>query len=1019
MKNTIITLLGILLLSQYGWADIDVTSLYLQNAGFDDEKHFDYTTADNGNVSQEILDVYGWSKDISVDYTITGVYQIGTAKTFNTYGVIPSRNYDGNVQGGCLALSTGWDQSLKFYQTITLPAGSYKLQAAFYNGSNTSNGGSLLGWFSSHGESLSTLASFPTNEWTLDEVAFSLSEESTGRVQIGFQGAANGSANSAKVAVDFVKIMLIGDDNTLVAQMREQLNQTLSLAQKCYGEGTGNEAEQLKAKMDKAQSSLDNNGSYLLLYQQNQELQKQLTAYEWANATIEQPSDMTSMIVNNSFEEGFEGWAQSGMQTQSNSDFTRKEGKLYAEKWVSNGTFVGNAYVTQTIKDPLPKGIYILKANAHNTQGGVSNQQGAFLVSNNDSVEVSESKEYALQFTLLEEQLMIGYRMTQATGNWVAVDNFRLYYAAATMSDYKKEMQKRMDYGYELTNGNIGTECQSQLSDVLQKAEQWLKQPDLSTLSSLAQQLRTATEKAQNSLAKADFREKIENATGPKPVVTTDPRSARGATMAFGRATFEGSNIMEKGFCWSTEKNPTVLDNRSSLSYSNNGEIFVMDNLQPATLYYIRPYAITYDYAVGYGDAIRICTLPMGGVTWSYNNGGSAEENERINNAVGDAVTIWNHLTSIQGLHLTVNYGASTPTADCSYGGWMRVGPNASYQRTGTIQHEMCHAAGVGTTERWYNSAIYRQETTKGYWLGERTDQVVRFLENDDVSQLRGDNTHFWPYGINGAHEDNGTRMLYYANALIIQALGEDYLPPINGAFATPAYTFAQEEEESYYLLSAEANQPTLLQMTADGKIGLQTTDWRNALKDPAYAWNVRFDPSTQMYELRNVGRQSAISHYNTQVQSEAKSSYQLQMLGSRDKVTTNDLNLKSYWIIFADGSNHPLTLTASGNTVTAATFDHQNSATAQRWVLLSQKELRILAGEPTEKKEQTAPRHWMVYGGKGTLSFQTTDQGAWMEIYTLSGERVDRFYMQAGMYITRSYVPGIYIVNGKKQIVQ
>ena len=49
----------------------DITDHYLANAGFD--TRFDYTIDDTGNVAQEILDVDGWTKNISVNYTITGV----------------------------------------------------------------------------------------------------------------------------------------------------------------------------------------------------------------------------------------------------------------------------------------------------------------------------------------------------------------------------------------------------------------------------------------------------------------------------------------------------------------------------------------------------------------------------------------------------------------------------------------------------------------------------------------------------------------------------------------------------------------------------------------------------------------------------------------------------------------------------------------------------------------------------------------------------------------------------------
>lgn len=184
-------------------------------------------------------------------------------------------------------------------------------------------------------------------------------------------------------------------------------------------------------------------------------------------------------------------------------------------------------------------------------------------------------------------------------------------------------------------------------------------------------------------------------AMAQSPTVTTDTRFARGATMAFGRATFSsnGSAISERGFCWSSEtKEPTINDNVTKTVLSNNGLIFWMKNLQPATKYYARAYAKAADGSVGYGDAIKIVTLPKGTITWSYDNGGAEDANTRINNAVGSCVDYWNDLTSISDLYLNVHYGASTPTADCSYGGWMRVGPNSSYQRTGTIMHEALHA---------------------------------------------------------------------------------------------------------------------------------------------------------------------------------------------------------------------------------------------------------------------------------------------------------------------------------------
>ena len=206
----------------------------------------------------------------------------------------------------------------------------------------------------------------------------------------------------------------------------------------------------------------------------------------------------------------------------------------------------------------------------------------------------------------------------------------------------------------------------------------------------------------------------ISNPTDEAPEVVTDTRYARGSTLAFGRSTITGvaiGQLKEHGFCWSTDPEPTILDNRTTEFINNNGYIYVMRNLEPSTIYYVRAYAMTQGNAVGYGDPIKIITIPKGQITWTYNNGGPADANARINAAVGSAVDYWNNLTSIKGLNLTVNYGSGTPTADCSYGGWMRVGPNASYQRTGTILHEMGHAIGVGQHGMWWSPSLRKTAT--------------------------------------------------------------------------------------------------------------------------------------------------------------------------------------------------------------------------------------------------------------------------------------------------------------------
>ena len=179
------------------------------------------------------------------------------------------------------------------------------------------------------------------------------------------------------------------------------------------------------------------------------------------------------------------------------------------------------------------------------------------------------------------------------------------------------------------------------------------------------------------------------------PVVTTDMRYARGATMAFGRMTATGQNIVERGFCWAETPEPTVDDHKTVKYLSNNGNIYWLQDLTPATLYYMRAYAIDKAGNVGYGDVIRFYTIPKGQIKYTIRDGGTDAVKTRITNAVDKAVGYWNDLTSITGFSTNVGYDASVPTADCSYGGWVRVGSNESYQRTGTILHELLHGVGV------------------------------------------------------------------------------------------------------------------------------------------------------------------------------------------------------------------------------------------------------------------------------------------------------------------------------------
>lgn len=178
----------------HGQTLYDLSDVYLKNADFN--ANYDHAVGETGNVAQQICELPGWNKDFSVNYTIAGVYQIGTNKTFNG-AKVPDKAFDGTTSGGVLALSTGWEQALKYYQTVTLPAGNYTMKSAFFNGSDKSSGISLMAWLPDGGTPVkSSLTSFSVDNWTEDVVHFTLTETTTGRIQLGFQAPeSRGSAN--------------------------------------------------------------------------------------------------------------------------------------------------------------------------------------------------------------------------------------------------------------------------------------------------------------------------------------------------------------------------------------------------------------------------------------------------------------------------------------------------------------------------------------------------------------------------------------------------------------------------------------------------------------------------------------------------------------------------------------------------------------------------------------------------------------------------------------------------------
>lgn len=846
-------------------------------------------------------------------------------------------------------------------------------------------------------------------------------------VEIIYQGIGSGSAN-------------------------EELGITITDAENKYGDGSEKGAEALKEMIDKAKEIYQNEDADVQsIMEINSELKDAINVFLMASASVSKPAEQFDLILNRSFEDGFDYWTQEHMAIQSNSAFAHKSGNKYVEKWVSKGNHVGDAYVAQEIKN-LPLGIYILKVAAQNIQEDVSGaQSNAWIFANNNTATVNIIGDISLVFTNIESNTLVGFKALDATGNWLSCDNFRLYYAGGDYEDLKKELQHYVDKAKPYLDLKIESSVMSELTSALAAAETVLSESTADNYPTVARPLREATDAAQISLRafaklqdaidaaeevygdgnlndadkflsvinnakavndnlestqtemaneiakleKATFEFRVANASGTAPTVVTDKRYARGAIEAFGRMTVSGvstSQILEQGFCWSTTPEPTIFDNRSTDYLENNGRIYRM-SMKPATIYYMRAYAITKDYAVGYGDVIKMSTLPMGSVTYTYyNNNGGEFHNNKNNNALSEACQYWSNYTSIRGFHVTANYSPGTPTADCGYGGGMRIGSNTG-QRTGTMMHEMNHGIGGGTLGIWGGwEKSWMRDGINGDWVGERANGVVQFWENrNDITITAAyDGAHWgirayngvysdsdiWcnKYPFNGSHLEAGnwagpknwneTQIAYIGNSLIQQGFCEDGLVPVNyysGAFCLPAYVFEQDDNKKYYIKNESTDRGLLTSYLVEGKN--KRVQWieagaENVASNDSAAWYISFNPEKQYYQFKNAATGNYLSYSTTGlngIKTAAKTvptlNEQFHLMKGRVDVTIGKGNKKSthrgYWVIHPESKSNPDCLVASTSKKTsAATLDLYDEAAYQRWIFLD--------AEGTEKFEES-----------------------------------------------------------------
>lgn len=916
------------------------------------------------------------------------------------------------VAGGNAAGNASIKQVIK-----NLPAGSYTLVVAAQNYDQNNKTAKKTGMNVYAGTKKTTV-------YTPDDYSVEFSHIH-GEIEIGMT-ASNAQGNW--ICVDNFRLYRNG--GAAITDAKKGLENIISECIKRYGDGTGVEAEAFNQEIENAKAIYENEASTAdELTDAINDLYAALDKYNRKNVSEEYPLDCTEYIKNPSFEvNGTANWTVSNLVSQSNSSFTKKEGGIYLEKWTSAGNQIGDGKVSQVIE--LPNGEYKLVVAAQNYSQNATTKknEGAYIYAGDAREIVYTPADYSVKFKSIAGKIEIGFEAIGATGNWLSVDNFRLYligevdkagvvaeltalieeatniYSQETPTDTKalETLLQSINSAKAIDTNSSDKEIADAANSIkaaleavnASRVEHRAVADAIYRVSSTydeskegAAEFKAVLDKANElyidgnatseqlaaiivELDKAALAFNLANATpgtGTAPKVSdVNKYVATGATEALMRATMSGSNIIEKGVCWSTEHNPTVLDNRTTKSFTLNGTIFHVKGLEPATVYYLRPYAMNKTYTVAYGEEIKIVTHPKGTCRGTWNEGApTPEANTRCRNAINETITYFNEWTGIKGFTLSGNYGAGTPTADCSYGGWMRIGPNAGNQAIGTVIHETGHGVGVGTSSRWADKNVH-----DWVWKGREANDVYHFLENKCTSEytMVGDGTHGWgqnasyDWFVNGADKDKHLELQYIGGCCLLYGLFIDGLCPTSGySNGISGYTYNFDDSKKYYIMNKDKERGLgtgLLYQVSATAIGWNPIlESAEELTDSA-AWYMEYDPQNSLYMFRNAATGKYMTHAANGTNVTLKSikegtapaaTEKFQLMPDRTDVTikssAGNKTTHGYWFTWNSSGNKAMgsgtpTIVRKYGAITQTAFDYADTATQQQWIIISEDEI-------------------------------------------------------------------------------
>ncbi len=168
----------------------------------------DITDASTQTSGMQALD--GWTMAVdNGDARSSGQYAWGASYFLGSSDYkAPSAGHDGSTEGGGFGVVSVWTAQTQYTQGVILPAGDYELTFHIYNAGGaaafTQNlFGIIIG---TDTEYMLTATTYPEGEWTEETIAFTVEEETTGQLSIGYTADNKGSGSMPHLFLDDITL---------------------------------------------------------------------------------------------------------------------------------------------------------------------------------------------------------------------------------------------------------------------------------------------------------------------------------------------------------------------------------------------------------------------------------------------------------------------------------------------------------------------------------------------------------------------------------------------------------------------------------------------------------------------------------------------------------------------------------------------------------------------------------------------------------------------------------------------